>query len=150
MIGPLDRNGFNNSLPRTQPARRAIGVIVLLLLAALAATPAVSQLADCNSDSAERVVTGCTRVIDDPRESAASRVIAHERRGYVHLMRRELEKAIDDFSAALRDDTGRAFSLYGRGMARIFSGDAAGQNEMETAIMMRPAIAEEFKKFGVK
>jgi len=75
---------------------------------------------------------------------------AYERRGYLHLMRRDLDNAIADFSAAIAIDASRAFSLYGRGMARLISGDAAGQNEMEAAIMLQRNIAEEFKAYGTK
>ena len=75
-------------------------------------------------------------------------VAAYERRGYLHLMRRDLDNAIADFSAAIAIDASRAFSLYGRGMARLISGDAAGQNEMEAAIMLQRNIAEEFKAYG--
>ena len=75
---------------------------------------------------------------------------AYERRGYLHLMRRDLDNAIADFSAAIGIDPARAFSLYGRGMARLISGDAAGQNEMEAAIMLQRNVAEEFKAYGAK
>ena len=51
-------------------------------------------------------------------------------------------------SAAIAFDASRAFSLYGRGMARLISGDAAGQNEMEAAIMLQRDIAEEFKAYA--
>ena len=74
----------------------------------------------------------------------------YEARGYLHLMRRDLDNAIADFSAAIAIDASRAFSLYGRGMARLISGDAAGQNEMEAAIMLQRNIAEEFKAYGTK
>jgi hypothetical protein len=77
---------------------------------------------------------------------------AYERRGYLHLTQRrdleDLQKAIADFSAAIAIDASRAFSLYGRGMARLISGDAAGQNEMEAAIMLQRDIAEEFKAYA--
>jgi len=33
-------------------------------------------------------------------------------------------------------------------MARLISGDAAGQNEMEAAIMLQRDIAEEFKAYA--
>ena len=78
------------------------------------------------------------------------RLAAYERRGYLHLMRRDLDNAIADFNAAIAIDPARAFSLYGRGMARLFSGDAAGQNEMEAAIMLQRDVAEEFKAYGAK
>ena len=73
---------------------------------------------------------------------------AYERRGYLHLMRRDVDNAIADFSAAIGIDAARAFSLYGRGMARLISGDAAGQNEMEAAIMLQRDVGEEFKAYG--
>ena len=72
----------------------------------------------------------------------------YERRGYLHLMRRDLDNAIADFTAAIAIDASRAFSLYGRGMARLISGDAAGQNEMEAAIMLQRDIGEEFKAYA--
>ena len=75
---------------------------------------------------------------------------AYERRGYLHLMRRDLDNAIADFSAAIGIDAARAFSLYGRGMARLISGDMAGQAEMEVAIMLQRNVAEEFKAYGAK
>ena len=59
------------------------------------------------------------------------------------------QQAIADFSAAIALDAARAFSLYGRGMARLMAGDAAGQNEMEAAIMLQPDIEEEFKRRSV-
>jgi hypothetical protein len=79
------------------------------------------------------------------------RIEAYERRGYLHLIQRrgleDLYKAIEDFSAAIAIEA-RPFSLYARGMARLLSGDAAGQNEMEAAIMLQRDIAEEFKRYG--
>jgi len=77
---------------------------------------------------------------------------AYERRGYLHLIQRrgleDLYKAIDDFSAAIAIEV-RPFSLYARGMARLMAGDAAGQNEMEAAIMLQRDIEQEFKRRSV-
>jgi hypothetical protein len=79
---------------------------------------------------------------------------AYERRGYLHLIHRrgleDLQKSIADFSAAIGIDAGRAFSLYGRGMARLMAGDAAGQNEMEAAIMLQRDVEEEFKRLSAE
>jgi hypothetical protein len=79
---------------------------------------------------------------------------AYERRGYLRLMRRrgleDIQKAILDFSAAIAIEPARPFSLYGRGMARLMAGDAAGQNEMEAAIMLQRDIAEEFTRYGAQ
>ena len=76
---------------------------------------------------------------------------AYQRRGYLHLIQRrgleDLYKAIEDFSAAIAIEA-RPFSLYARGMARLLSGDAAGQNEMEAAIMLQHDVEQEFKRYG--
>lgn len=93
----------------------------------------------------------CVTLADcDAAIRASPGLAAYERRGYLHLMRRDIDNAIADFSAAIGIDASRAFSLYGRGMARLISGDAAGQNEMEAAIMLQRDIAEEFKAYGAK
>ena len=84
----------------------------------------------------------CDAVIRNSRSIAA-----YERRGYLYLMRRDLDEAIADFSAAIAIEA-RPFSLYARGMARLMAGDAAGQNEMEAAIMLQRDIAEEFRGYG--
>jgi hypothetical protein len=128
------------------------GVAWLAVLVGLSAAPVASRgdLGDCESGSAERAIAGCTRIIENPRESRHNRALAHERRGLIHLARGAAEQAIADFSAVLRDEPERPLSLYARGMARIIMGDAAGQNEMEVAIMLRPGIAEEFKRYGIK
>ena len=79
---------------------------------------------------------------------------AFERRGTLHLIHRrgleDLEKAIADFSAAIAIEPSRALSMYARGMARLMSGDAAGQNEMEAAIMMQRDVEAEFRRHSAE
>jgi hypothetical protein len=116
---------------------RALAVVLVLLLggAARAEEPVCRTLPACDA-------------VIQARPSLA----AYERRGYLHLVQSrgldDLYKAIADFSAAIEMDAGRALSLYGRGMARLMAGDAAGQNEMEAAIMLQRDIAAEFKRYG--
>jgi len=112
-------------------------VLLATLLTALGGARAESRGVPCAT------IEACDAVIrTDPG------LAAYERRGYLHLMRRDLDNAIADFSAAIAIDASRAFSLYGRGMARLISGDAAGQNEMEAAIMLQRNVAEEFKAYA--
>src|SRR4030095_2288535 len=96
---------------------RAIAIAVVVLALAGAAR-ADSREPPC------RTLAQCDVAI-----RAAPSLAAYERRGYLHLMQRrgleDLQKAIADFSAAIGIDAGRAFSLYGRGMARLMAGDAA-------------------------
>ena len=119
--------------------RMVATVLVVLLAAAHGAALAKGRSVPCTT------LDECDAAIRTQPSLAA-----YERRGYLHLARRDLENAIADFSAAIAIDAARAFSLYGRGMARLISGDAAGQNEMEAAIMLQRDIAEEFKAYGAK
>ena len=119
---------------------RAIA-IAFMLLALGGAARAESLAPPCGT------IAQCDALI-----GTAPGIEAYERRGYLHLMRRrgleDLQKAIEDFSAAIAIEA-RPFSLYARGMARLMAGDAAGQNEMEAAIMLQRDIAEEFKRRSV-
>ncbi|MEA2870366.1 MAG: hypothetical protein QOH67_342 [Hyphomicrobiales bacterium] len=116
--------------------------IACVLLALAGAADAESRSPVCGT------LEQCDAVI-----RTAPGIAAYERRGYLHLMQRrgleDLYKAIDDFSAAIAIEA-RPFALYARGMARLMSGDAAGQNEMEAAIMLQRDIAEEFKRYGAE
>jgi hypothetical protein len=118
---------------------RALAIAFALLLAGGAARA---------EEPVCRTIVACDAVIQ-----ARPSLSAYQRRGYLHLTQRrdleDLQKAIADFSAAIAIEAG-AFSLYGRGMARLMSGDAAGQNEMEAAIMLQRDIAEEFKRYGAQ
>ena len=106
----------------------------------------------CGFGEGREPVCGSIEQCDAVIQSSPS-VSAYERRGYLHLMQRrgleDLQKAIADFSAAIAIEA-RPFSLYGRGMARLMAGDAAGQNEMEAAIMFQRDIEEEFKRYGAR
>jgi hypothetical protein len=117
--------------------RAAAIVSLLLALSVLAhaqsATPSCRTIADCDA-----------LIRTNPS------LAAYERRGLLHLVQRrgldDLQKAIADFTEAIALDGVRSLSMYGRGMARLMTGDAAGQNEMEAAIMLRPDIDAEFKR----
>ena len=116
----------------------------------IAATVFLVLLAPLNGTALGQTVPCVTLEQCDATIRTSPGLAAYERRGYLHLMRRDLDNAIADFSAAIGIDAARAFSLYGRGMARLISGDAAGQNEMEAAIMLQRDVAEEFKAYGAR
>jgi hypothetical protein len=119
--------------------RAAAIALLLLALGGLAR-------AESRADPPCRTLADCDTVI-----RTSPTLAAYERRGFLHLTQRrgldDLQKAIADFSAAIAMDGARALSMYGRGMARLMAGDAAGQNEMEAAIMLRPDIDAEFKRY---
>jgi len=78
-------------------------------------------------------------------------------RGLVQLKRGAFDDAIADYSAAIAKnakdakDAKDADSLYGRGIARIRSGDAAGgEADISAARAIKPDIATIFAGYGVK
>ena len=70
-------------------------------------------------------------------------------RGLVHLRRREFAKSIADYDAALAIQPRGAWSLYGRGLAKLDSGDAAGKADLAAAIAVNPKIRERTGKYGL-
>jgi tetratricopeptide (TPR) repeat protein len=61
------------------------------------------------------------------------------------------DAAIEDYSSALRIEPKMASALYGRGLARIKKGDAAGGNaDLVAAKNLETKIAEDFSNYGVR
>ena len=61
------------------------------------------------------------------------------------------DSAIEDYSSALRIEPTMASALYGRGLARIKKGDAAGGNADVTAAKnLETKIADDFSHYGVR
>jgi hypothetical protein len=58
--------------------------------------------------------------------------------------------AAADYDAALRLDPGLATALYGRGLAKVKSGDADGGGaDMAAAKAIAGGIADEFSRYGI-
>lgn len=75
---------------------------------------------------------------------------ALDSRGLVHLMLGRLDPAIADFDAALKQDPKLVGSLYGRGLAKLRKRDAGGNADIEAAKAIKPDIAEEFARRGLR
>ncbi len=86
------------------------------------------------------------------------------RRGVAYLGSNDYENAISDFNAALKFDSDNAakfntpdiklqndsYPTYGRGLAKIKSGDVAGGNaDLEKAVALNPDVADFFQRFGI-
>ncbi|MBV8752115.1 MAG: tetratricopeptide repeat protein [Hyphomicrobiales bacterium] len=72
-------------------------------------------------------------------------------RGLVYLKLRAFDQAITDYSAAITQDAKDADSLYGRGLAKLQSGDTAGGNaDVATAKAIDPDIAALYASYRVK
>jgi tetratricopeptide (TPR) repeat protein len=73
-----------------------------------------------------------------------------ERRALVYLKSGQFGKAIADYDCALKTNPKRAGLLYGRGMAKLRGGDAAGGNaDMAAAKEIDPRVADAFAGYNV-
>ena len=57
--------------------------------------------------------------------------------------------AIEDYDAALRTAPRMTAALYGRGIARLRSGDMEGNADIVEAVKIEPAIADRMARIGV-
>jgi tetratricopeptide (TPR) repeat protein len=71
-------------------------------------------------------------------------------RGFIYLKLGDPALALNEYNAALTIDPNRALSLYGRGLARIRMGDAAGKGDQEAALTINPEVANDFAIYGLK
>ena len=71
-------------------------------------------------------------------------------RGFTYLKLGDWERAIADYDKALSFYRRRAWSLYGRGWAKLKKGDKSGEADIAAAKAITPDIAEQFAAYGVK
>ncbi len=71
-------------------------------------------------------------------------------RGFIYLKLGDPALALNEYNAAMTIDPNRALSLYGRGLARIRMGDAAGKGDQEAALTINPEVANDFAIYGLK
>ncbi|MEO5705509.1 MAG: DUF3857 domain-containing protein [Alteraurantiacibacter sp.] len=88
----------------------------------------------------------CTRAVersDYPAAPLDSRALVHFRLG-------QLDEARADLDAALELAPGLAASLYLRGIIRLNTGDAGGQQDIATALTMSPQVARFYASHGIQ
>lgn len=78
---------------------------------------------DCDSADPARIIAGCTRIAEDPKESARMRAIALVGRGLARQEMHDLDHAIADFTEALRLNPKDALAYNNRGLAYNEKGD---------------------------
>ena len=72
-------------------------------------------------------------------------------RGFTYLKLKQPERAINDYDARLQLDLKNANSLYGRGLAHLMLGNNdQGNQDIAAAKAIKPNIADEFARYGVK
>src|SRR5262245_24303981 len=93
----------------------------------------------------EQKLASCTALIESGRQTRQGVVAALTRRGNVHLGNRNYDRAIDDYTKAIRLDTKYAVGFYNRGLAYLRKGriDRAIEG-FDEAIRLNPKYAHAF------
>lgn len=91
-----------------------------LVLAAPAGGQSLQQyLSQCSSGNDELVIRGCTGLINSSGLSRQNKAVAYLTRGNVYARQGELERAIDDFTKAIRRNSRSLAAYYNRANAHF-------------------------------
>jgi tetratricopeptide (TPR) repeat protein len=108
-----------------------------------------------NNRALSRVVAGSDLVAALADSDQALKLLplnleVRDTRGFIYLKLGDPALALNEYNAALTIDPNRALSLYGRGLARIRMGDAAGKGDQAAALTINPEVAGDFSVYGLK
>ena len=104
---------------------RSYGSLALLVLLSCAGAAMAASQGDhdaCAKSSGDETISACTRVIEDRGEDAGRRAAAYYNRGSAHL-KGDADRAIADFSEAIRLDPKRADAYLNRALAYRIKND---------------------------
>ena len=91
------------------------------------------------------------RDCDEALKLQPGNIDARDTRGFVYLKLGDFRSRSTTTAASLQVDPNHARALYGRGLAKVKSGDkAAGDTDIANATRLNANIAQEFAKLGVK
>ena len=95
----------------------------------------------------QAALEACNRALQSGLQNAAT----YDSLGLIHLKMDQPGAAIDDYSSALRLDPGLASALYGRGLARLRTGDQAGSDaDIAAAKAIAAGIGDDFARYGMR
>jgi tetratricopeptide (TPR) repeat protein len=78
---------------------------------------------DCTGSDSDRVIAGCTRMIQNPNETPHNRAVAFYNRGGIYKERKDNDRAISDYSEAIKLDPQYVNAYLNRGIAYDSKGD---------------------------
>jgi tetratricopeptide (TPR) repeat protein len=113
--------------------RRARMVLLFLTVAGPAPAASVSDIADCNrfnlpkglsyEQEMDRGIVGCTKILENPNETAANRAFAHFKRGEAYYYKNDYDRMIEDYTEVIKLDPADADAYKERGWGYYFKND---------------------------
>ena len=79
---------------------------------------------DCDADDPDRNIAGCTRIIEDADEGKTMRGVAYVARGLAWQKKGDLDRALADYTAAIKINPKDALAYNNRGMLWRERGDS--------------------------
>ena len=96
--------------------RAAMVVLCLVAAAHPGLGASMKNHDDCGAGAPERVITACTRIIQDGSKSREARAIAHVHRGLARQHKGQRYKAMVDYTAAIRLNPKDPFAYSNRAL----------------------------------
>jgi tetratricopeptide (TPR) repeat protein len=98
----------------------------------------------------DKALSNCNQALKLAAKASPFNASVLNNRGLVWLRLGDYPKSIADFDACLKLSPKFAWSLYGRGVAKIREKDTAvGEADIADAVKLEPGIEEKFKKLGI-
>jgi len=98
----------------------------------------------------DKALSDCDAALRRSARSSPYNARIFNTRGVLRLKMGDYDKSISDFDASLKLSPNDAWALYGRGIAKMHKNRAAeGEADVASAVKIRPAIAESYKKRGI-
>jgi len=98
----------------------------------------------------DKALSNCNQALKLAAKASPFNASVLNNRGLVWLRLGDYPKSIADFDACLKLSPKFAWSLYGRGVAKIREKDTAvGEADVADAVKLEPGIEEKFKKLGI-
>jgi lipoprotein NlpI len=130
----------------------AYWLLACLAVVALAGLPTVAAADDedtCTKQSGDLAIAACSRAIDSGRYTGRSLAADYVKRGREYQARRDLDRALADFSEAIRLDPTFALAFNLRGLAYKIKGDFdRAIADDDEGIRLDPTIAAAFNNRG--
>jgi tetratricopeptide (TPR) repeat protein len=96
--------------------RTAVVAICMVMVAGPGLGASMKNHDDCDSGAPVRIITACTRVIQDGSKSREVRAIAHVHRGLARQHKGQRYKAMVDYTAAIRLNPNDPFAYSNRAL----------------------------------